>query len=204
MLRRFDPEFLEEMKGIADGAAAAGAEVHGRKGHLVDVVTMNSAIDLDSMEGALPVTPSAITGRTFLSAEDESALPDRVHKCSSLTATGPATADGRPVFFQVFMWDGYTGVHFNVILDVVPEKGHRFVMQTFPGGIHSGTDFYMNDAGIVIGETTTLQTPFDAEARRRATGSARRSSTRRRSTRCRPSCARGTTGCTRTTGPSPT
>ena len=163
MLRRYDPEFLEEMKGIADGAAAAGAEVHGRKVDLVDVVTLNSAIDLDSMEGALPVTPSAVTGRTFLSAEDELAVPDRVHKCSSLTATGPATADGRPVFFQVFMWDGYTGVHFNVVLDVVPEKGHRFVMQTFPGGIHSGTDFYMNDAGIVIGETTTLQTPFDAE-----------------------------------------
>ena len=163
MLRRYDPEFLEEMKGIADGAAAAGAEVHGRKVDLVDVVTMNSAIDLDSMEGALPVTPSAVTGRSFLSAEDELAVPDRVHKCSSLTATGPATADGRPVFFQIFMWDGYTGLHFNVVLDVVPEKGHRFVMQTFPGGIHSGTDFYMNDAGILIGETTVLQTPFDAE-----------------------------------------
>ena len=163
MLRRYDAEFLEEMKGIADGAAAAGAEVHGRKVDLVDVVTMNSAIDLDSMEGALPVTPSAVTGRSFLSAEDELAVPDRVHKCSSLTATGPATADGRPVFFQIFMWDGYTGLHFNVVLDVVPEKGHRFVMQTFPGGIHSGTDFYMNDAGIVIGETTVLQTPFDAE-----------------------------------------
>jgi hypothetical protein len=163
MLRRYDPEFLEEMKGIADGAAAGGAEVHGRKVDLVDVVTMNSAIDLDSMEGALPVTPSGVTGRTFLSAEDELAVPDRVHKCSSLTATGPATRDGRAVFFQVFMWDGYTGVHFNVVLDVVPEKGHRFVMQTFPGGIHSGTDFYMNDAGILIGETTTLQTPFDAD-----------------------------------------
>ena len=161
MLRRYDAELLEEMKGIADGAAAAGAEVHGRKLDLVDVVAMNSAIDLDAMRGALPVTPSGVTGRTF-SAEDELAVPDRLHKCSSLTATGPATASGRPVFFQIFMWDGYTGVHFNVILDVVPEKGHRFVMQTFPGGIHSGTDFYMNDAGIVIGETTVLQTPFDA------------------------------------------
>jgi hypothetical protein len=163
MLRRYDPEYLEEMKGIADGAAASGAEVHGRKLDVVDVVAMNSVIDLDQMQGALPVTPSAVTGRTFLSAEDELALPDRTHKCSSLTATGPATAGGRPVFFQLFMWDGYTGVHFNVVLDVVPEKGHRFVMQTFPGGIHSGTDFYMNDAGIVIGETTVLQTPFDAE-----------------------------------------
>ena len=162
MLRRYDPEYLEEMKGIADGAAAAGAEVHGRKVDLLDVVTVNSAIDLDSMEGALPVTPSAVSGRRF-SAEDDLATPDRVHKCSSLSATGPATRDGRPVFFQIFMWDGYTGLHFNVILDVAPEKGHRFVMQTFPGGIHSGTDFYMNDAGLVIGETTVLQTPFDAD-----------------------------------------
>ncbi len=163
MLRRYDPEYLEEMKGIADGAAAGGAEVHGRKVDLLDVVAMNSSIDLDQMQGALPVTPNAVTGRTFLSAEDELTLPDRTHKCSSLTATGPATASGRPVFFQLFMWDGYTGVHFNVVLDVVPERGHRLVMQTFPGGIHSGTDFYMNDAGIVIGETTVLQTPFDAD-----------------------------------------
>ena len=63
------------------------------------------------------------------------------------------------------MWDGYTGVHFDVILDVVPSKGHRLVLQTFPGGIHSGTDFYMNDAGIVIGETTVGQTPVDPRAR---------------------------------------
>ena len=162
MLRRYDAEFLDEMKGIADGAAADGAEVHGRKLDLLDVVTINSAIDLDAMEGALPVTPSGISGRTF-SAQDELALPDRLHKCSSLTATGPATTDGKPVFFQIFMWDGYTGLHFNVMLDVQPERGHRFVMQTFPGGIHSGTDFYMSDAGLVVGETTVLQTPFDPD-----------------------------------------
>ncbi len=163
MLRRFDPEFLEEMKGTADGAAKAGAKVHDRKVDLLDVVTMNAFIDLDQMEDALPVTPHAATGRTFLTAEDELKVPERTHKCSSLSATGPATADGRVVFFQLFMWAGYTGVHFNVILDVVPEKGHRFVMQTFPGGIHSGTDFYINDAGILIGETTTLQTPFNPD-----------------------------------------
>lgn len=163
MLRRFEPEFLEEMRGIADGAAAAGARIHGREVDLVDVVALNSVIDLDQMHSALPVTPNATTGRSFLSAEDELALPERTHKCSSLTATGPATRDGRPVFFQIFMWDGYTGVHFDVILDVVPETGRRFVMQTFPGGIHSGTDFYLNDSGILIGETTVLQTPFDPE-----------------------------------------
>jgi len=163
MLRRFEPEFLEEMKGTADGAAKAGAKIHGRKLDLLDIVTINSVIDLEQMEDALPVTPNAITGRTFLSAEEEMEVPERTHKCSSLSATAPATKDGRVVFFQLFMWGGYTGVHFNVILDVVPESGHRFVMQTFPGGIHSGTDFYVSDAGILIGETTTLQTPFNQE-----------------------------------------
>ncbi len=163
MLRRFDTEFLEEMKGTADGAAKAGAKVHDRKIDLLDIVTINAFIDLDQMEDALPVTANATSGRTFLTAEDELNVPERTHKCSSLSATGPATADGRVVFFQLFMWAGYTGVHFNVILDVVPEKGHRFVMETFPGGIHSGTDFYINDAGILIGETTTLQTPFNQD-----------------------------------------
>ena len=42
LLRRFDEEFLDEMKGIADGAAKAGAKVDGRQVDLLDVVTMNS------------------------------------------------------------------------------------------------------------------------------------------------------------------
>src|SRR5580658_1939348 len=36
-LRRFDREYLEEMKGIADGAAAAGAKIDGRPVDLVDI-----------------------------------------------------------------------------------------------------------------------------------------------------------------------
>ena len=34
-------------------------------------------------------------------------------------------------------------------------------MQTFPGGIHSGADWYLNDAGLVVAETTVGQTPFN-------------------------------------------
>ena len=40
-LRKFDHEFLEEMKGIADGAAAAGARFEGRPLDLVDIVGIN-------------------------------------------------------------------------------------------------------------------------------------------------------------------
>lgn len=161
MLRGFDEEFLTEMKGIADGAAGAGAKVDGRPVDLLDVVTINSAIDLGQLRSGLRVTPHALSGRTFLSPQETETFTERTHKCSAFAATGPATADGRVVFGQIFMWSGYTGVHFNVLLDVQPETGHRLVYQTFPGGIHSGTDFYINAAGIVIGETTVAQTPYE-------------------------------------------
>lgn len=160
-LRGFDAEQLEEMKGIADGAARAGARFDGRALDLLDVVTLNSIVDLDYAASGIKVTPHALSGRSFLSAAEEMAIPDSRHKCSAIAATGPATADGGVVFGQLFMWGGYTGVHFNVLCDLQPVKGQRLVYQTFPGGIHSGTDFYLNDAGIVFGETTVAQTPFE-------------------------------------------
>ncbi len=90
-------------------------------------------------------------------------VPADRNRCSSMVATRSATTDGRFVFNQLFMWNGYTGVHWNLIVDVQPVAGHRLVYQTFPGGIHSGADFYVNAAGIVIGETTVGQTPFNAD-----------------------------------------
>ncbi len=49
----------------------------------------------------------------------------------------------------------------NVMLDIQPAAGHRVLMQSYPGGIESGTDWYQNDAGIVLTETTINQTPFN-------------------------------------------
>ena len=161
LLRGFDVEYLEEMKGIADGAARTGAKFKGREVDLLDVVTLNSAVDLGQLDDGLKGAPTPLTGRTFLTAEDEAAAAPGTDRCSSFVATKSATRDGRFVMGQLFMWNGYSGVHFDVMLDVVPEQGHRLVFQTFPGGIHSGTDWYLNAAGIVIGETTVGQTPFE-------------------------------------------
>lgn len=160
-LRRFDEEYLTEMRGIADGAAAGGAQVQGRAIDFLDVVTINSAVDLGQLGEALVNTAHPLSGRSFREDEEEARLQDRLHKCSSFLANGPASADGRVVFAQLFMWAGYTGVHWEVICDVVPAKGHRLVYETFPGGIHSGADWYINGSGIMIGETTTMQTPFE-------------------------------------------
>ena len=160
-LRGYDKEYLTEMRGIADGAANAGAKYDGRPLDLVDIVTINSAIDLSQLHRAIGTTPHALTGESFLKAEEEMKIEEESHKCSAFAATGPATADGQVVFGQIFMWSGYTGVHWNVLCDVQPSAGHRLAYHTFPGGIHSGADFYINSAGIVIGETTVSQTPYE-------------------------------------------
>ncbi|MBP1642819.1 MAG: hypothetical protein H6Q03_1488, partial [Acidobacteria bacterium] len=115
MLRGFSEELLTEMRGIADGAAAGGAEFEDKAIDFLDVVTLNSSIDVDYLKSGLATLPHALTGRSFLTAEEELEIPDGTHKCSALAATGPATADGRVVFGQIFMWSGYTGVHFNVL-----------------------------------------------------------------------------------------
>ena len=163
-LRTYDEEYLREMKGIADGAAGAGADAWGRPLDLVDIVTINSVVDLGQLEDAIEVTPNALTGEAFVAPDEELGIAPEKHSCSAFAATGPATKTGDIVFGQIFMWGGYTGVHWNVITDVIPADGHRLVYHTFPGGIHSGADFYLNDAGIIIGETTVSQTPWEPDS----------------------------------------
>ncbi|MET0402633.1 MAG: C45 family autoproteolytic acyltransferase/hydrolase [Cystobacter sp.] len=162
-LRRYDAEYLEEMKGIADGVNRAGVKFKDRRLELLDIAALNSAVDLSQLESANEVSATALSGRTFLNAEDELARAGKGDHCSSFVATKSATRGGDVIMGQLFMWSGYTGVHWDVMLDVQPTRGHRFIMQTFPGGIHSGSDWYINDAGIVIGETTVGQTPFDPD-----------------------------------------
>lgn len=163
MLRRYEEEYLTEMKGIAEGARKAGISLFGKSPDLIDIVALNSSIDLDYAADALHNTANPLTGKSFLAAEDELSLQDKLHKCSSFLATKSASKDNRIVFGQLFMWNGYTGPHWNFIVDVKPSKGNRLVYETYPGGIHSGADFYINEAGIMIGETTVGQTPYNPD-----------------------------------------
>jgi hypothetical protein len=59
------------------------------------------------------------------------------------------------------MFPLYPANFYNIWLDIKPAKGHRFVMCSYPGGIQSGMDYYINDAGLLINETTITQTRFD-------------------------------------------
>jgi hypothetical protein len=68
--RRYDVEFLEEMKGIADGAVKAGAKFKGRDLDLLDIVTLNSAVDMSSLQEGLNHAPHPLSGRTFMTGDD--------------------------------------------------------------------------------------------------------------------------------------
>ena len=63
------------------------------------------------------------------------------------------TADGQLVLGHNTM-TGFDDGFVNVIIDIQPTTGHRILMQTCPGWIHSGSDFFITDAGLVGSETT--------------------------------------------------
>lgn len=162
-LRRYAPELLEEMKGIADGAAAAGGKFSNRRLDLLDIAAINSGGELAFLDDSLRATPHGLETRRFERPQFSIPRPRPTEHCSAFVATGPATADGRPVLGHITMSSLNEVRHFNVWLDIQPKMGHRLVFQTSPGGIQSGLDYYLNAAGLVIAETTITQTHFDPQ-----------------------------------------
>lgn len=134
-LSYIDQEFLDEMKGIADGAQAAGTNMSWQ-----EVLAWNDYEEL--VDYWWPSQP-----------EGEFASVDYDH-CSAFIATGTATEDGKIVMAHN-SWDDFAvGQFFSLILDIQPASGHRMFMQSAPGFIDSMTDYFVTDAGLMGTETT--------------------------------------------------
>ena len=162
-VRRYEQEYLEEMKGIAAGASAAGAKFDGREIDLVDIVALNSWPEIDTLDSALHATPTGLEGIRFAQDGPKPTLAPKPMRCSAFAANGKATKDGKIVFGHITMFSLYPSSFYNVWIDVKPSEGHRVLMQSYPGGMQSGLDYYMNDAGLLISETTLAQTRFDVK-----------------------------------------
>jgi hypothetical protein len=162
-LRGYAREYLEEMKGAADGAGAAGARFDGRRLDVLDIATLNAWPEIDTLESALNALPHGLEGARFGLKTPQPKPAPKPMRCSAFAATGPATRDGKIVFGHITMFKLYPANFYNVWLDVKPAKGRRVLMQSFPGGIHSGMDYYLNDAGLLICETTIGQTRFNGK-----------------------------------------
>jgi hypothetical protein len=134
-----EAEYREELQGIADGANAAGVKLD-----LWDVVAMNAAEEWGYYVREYDKAHGVKTS-------DSAAAGDH---CSAFAATGSYTKDGRVVIAHN-NWSSYLeGERWTIMLDVAPANGYHFIMDTLPGFIHSGDDFGINSAGIVITETT--------------------------------------------------
>ena len=167
-LRGFDREILEEMRGIADGAADAGGRWQNRRIDLMDIVVANVTVEMGELQSAVRVTPTGLETLGFdkpsYGQASGGARRDTVmDHCSAFAATGPATRDGKMVIGHVTWWPLTLAEGTNVMLDIKPASGHRLIMQSYAGGIESGTDWYQNDAGVVLTETTIGQTPFNIQ-----------------------------------------
>jgi hypothetical protein len=75
-------------------------------------------------------------------------------RCSAFIATGDATEKGDIVMAHNTHAEYFIGQIQNVIIYVYPTTGHSFVMQSAPGYIASGTDWFVCSTGIVGCETT--------------------------------------------------
>jgi hypothetical protein len=134
---RIDAENLAELAGIADGMSAAGHPATRD-----ELIAYNGIIEL-----------SSYWWPTELKKIKDGPGPAVRDSCSSFIATGSMTRDGNIVLGHNTMMD-YNDVFPNIIEDIVPARGHRILWQTEPGWIHSGTDFFITDAGLVGSETT--------------------------------------------------
>lgn len=74
--------------------------------------------------------------------------------CSAFVATGSQTKDGKIVMGHNLWWDYIMGQRFNAVLDIRPEHGHEVLIEALCGFIHSGSDFAINSAGLMLCETT--------------------------------------------------
>ena len=161
-LRGFDKEILEEMRGIADGASDAGARWKDRRIDLLDIAVANTTVEMGELASAVSATPTGLEDMSFDAPPYSGRKPDSLRDhCSAFAATGPATRDGKMVIGHVTWWPLTLAEQTNVMLDIKPASGHHMLMQSYPGGIESGTDWYQNDAGVVLTETTIDQTPFN-------------------------------------------
>lgn len=135
---KVDPEYREEIAGIAEGLRA-----RGMKYDTVDMAALNGWIELAWYY--VPMFDEKMKKAKGKGAGEH---------CSAFIATGKYTRDGKIVMAHNAWVDYVVGERWNVIADIVPKRGSHILMDCMPGFIHSGDDFVINGAGIIYTETT--------------------------------------------------
>jgi hypothetical protein len=127
-IKKYTPENIEIMKGIADGATDAGYKIS-----YMDVVLMNCTL------------PKPETS-TYPPDANEEDFPPK--KCSVASAWGTATKSGKLIGMDTL--DGGEA-NFGVLIIAFPDNGNNYACGAYAGSI--GSHFLMNNKGLFIGNS---------------------------------------------------
>jgi len=141
---KLDPEYQQELQGIAEGLNART----GSSLDVYDIVAFN----------AFEEVPDYYV--PWLDKKEKTANAPNLKSpgnCSAFVATGSWTKDGQIVIAHN-NWTSYmNGERWRIIFDIQPTHGHRILMDGFPGVIASDDDFGINSDGLMVTETTITQ-----------------------------------------------
>jgi Phospholipase B len=141
---KIDPEYQEELEGIAEG-------LHARTGSQLDVYDI---VALNSFE---EVPDYYVPWLNKQQKKTDAPNLKSPGNCSAFVATGSWTKDGQIVIAHS-NWTSYmNGERWRIIFDIQPAHGNRILMDGFPGVIASDDDFGINSDGMMVTETTISQ-----------------------------------------------
>ena len=138
------PEIYEEMRGIADGCTKAGFTIN-----VDEIICWNGNLTIFDYWWPNAEANKVITAGTLKkhvrSGGSRNILPNGAHgRCSAFLAVGKDyTKDGKIVLAHNTFENFVSGQFCNVMLSIKPENGSRILMQTQPGFVWSGTDFFV-------------------------------------------------------------
>jgi len=174
--RKYPEEYKQEIKGIADGIKDRGSMIDGSPVSYKDILTLNEMYESLSRFRRYSVHSLRLRDNWWASGifsliTSGISSSEEVHtgKCSAFLATGDSTTDGGIIAAHStyggkpndeYWWSNYIAGRWNVLLDIQPTNGHRILMSTSPGLIWSDEDFYQNDAGMILMETTLQLGPW--------------------------------------------
>ncbi len=141
---KIDPEYQQELRGIAEG-------LNARTGSQLDVYDI---VALNSFEEVPDYYVPWLNKRERVANAPNLKSPGN---CSAFVATGSWTKDHQIVIAHN-NWTSYmNGERWRVIFDIQPTNGYRILMDGFPGVIASDDDFAINSDGLMVTETTITQ-----------------------------------------------
>jgi len=137
-IQKYTPEWINTLKGMADGAASKGYSIS-----YTDVLLMNCTL------------PKPETSH-FPEGAEKHSLPPK--KCSVCSAWGSATKDGKLIGIDTL---DSPEVPYGVVIVAFPDKGNAYMCAADAGEI--GDHFLMNNQGLFLGNSGGGGSPRDMD-----------------------------------------